>query len=96
MAKRNGRLILSGVSIGAVLLGMIVGVVYGYGKMGQKQEGQKEKLQVVKTEGCLPSRLNRGSIGVIESQLKSIDGRLDTLNTQQQAGFQAVMEKLNE
>ena len=95
MSKINGKSILYGVSVVVTLLTMIVGVVYGYGKMSEKQSGQEEKLTIVKNEGCLPSRLNRGSIRVIENQLKNIDNTLVDLNTQQTAGFKAVMEKLN-
>lgn len=96
MGSKCGKSVLYGLGIVVTLLGMIVGVVYGYGKMSQKQTGQEEKLKVVKAEGCLPARDNGRSIIAVEGELKSINGRLGTLKKEQTAGFKAVMEKLNE
>lgn len=61
-----------------------------------KADGIETKQVELKEEGCLPARANDKAIGKIEIHLTNIDTRLDTLNTQQTAGFKAVMEKLNE
>lgn len=64
--------------------------------MGHAAAGAKERLASLKAEGCLPARENDKSIVAIEGELKSINGRLDDINKEQTAGFEAVMKKLNE
>ena len=61
-----------------------------------KTDGVKENMGLLKEEGCLPARMNDKSIGKIEIRLESIDGRLNSIDKSQTAGFKAIMEKLAE
>ena len=74
----------------------LAGGVGNWFKQEAAVAGMTTKQAEIKAEGCLPARANGNSIGKVETRLESIDERLTSITTQQTAGFEAVMKKLDE
>lgn len=88
--------------IGLTVLGMVAAIITTFvwaqadiKAVDAKTENLETTLADLKDEGTLPARANTNSIGKIETRLDSIDDQLKSLDTQQAAGFKAIMEKLD-
>ena len=94
MPKNNNKarwigLTLTAFVIFATVIGNYIWVQADVKAVDTKSNVIVKNMDELKEEGCLPSRVNGDSIIRIE-------GRLETIQTQQQTAFKEILERLPE
>ncbi len=76
-------------TLAITVLGIIAVIIASFVWVQADVKAVDTKVTVIKEEGCLPSRDNNDSIIKIE-------GRLEIIQVQQEAGFKEILERLPE
>lgn len=78
----NGRTKLAAASVIITLLVLAGGVVNNFTRAHAAADSVGDKVEVVKTEGCLPARQAQTSVKVIETRLDGMEKIQTTRHTE--------------